>query len=165
MPSHRPKPPLSTEKSSSAPPMSLPKPTPGLVIGYAYLWHEEAQLGREEGTKDRPSVIVLSTTRDESGSTVTVAPISSRPPSEPTAAVELPAGTKRRLGLDAERSWVVVSELNRFRWPGPDVRPIPGSDPPRVGYGLLPAKLFLRLRQKLIDIASSRGAPVVRRLD
>jgi hypothetical protein len=145
--------------------VSLPEPSPGLVIGYAHLWHGEARQGREEGAKDRPCVIVLSTTRNEFGNTVTVAPVTHRPPLDPGAAVELPAATKRRLGLDAERSWVVVSEVNRFRWPGPDLRPIVGTDPPRFGYGLLPARLFLRIRQRLIDMASSRGAPVVRRSD
>jgi mRNA-degrading endonuclease toxin of MazEF toxin-antitoxin module len=141
----------------------IPDPAPGLVIGYAYLWHDEARRGREEGNKDRPCVIVLSTTRDEPGPVVTVAPVTHRPPADPEAAVELPAETKRRLGLDDERSWVAVSEVNRFRWPGPDLRPIPGSNPPSFSYGLLPAKLFLRIRQRLIDVASSRGAPVVRR--
>ncbi len=39
----------------------------------------------------------------------------------------------------------------------------PWYKPPRFSYGLLPAKLFLRIRQRLIDVASRRGAPVVRR--
>ena len=145
--------------------MSLPEPTPGLVISYAYLWHEEARRGREEGSKDRPCVVVLSVIQDESGTVVTVAPVTHRPPADPETAVELPAETKRRLGLDDERSWVAVGEVNRFHWPGPDVRPIPGSDPPSFSYGLLPAKLFLRIRERLIDVASSRGAPVVRRTE
>ncbi len=145
--------------------MSLPEPTPGLVISYAYLWHEEARRGREEGSKDRPCVVVLSVIQDESGTVVTVAPVTHRPPADPETAVELPAETKRRLGLDDERSWVAVGEVNRFHWPGPDVRPIPGSDPPSFSYGLLPAKLFLRIRERLIDVASSRGAPAVRRTE
>ncbi len=145
--------------------MSLPEPTPGLVISYAYLWHEEARRGREAGSEDRPCVVVLSAIQDESGSVVTVAPVTHRPPADPETAVELPAETKRRLGLDDERSWVAVGEVNRFHWPGPDVRPIPGSDPPSFSYGLLPAKLFLRIRERLIDVASSRGAPIVRRTE
>jgi len=143
--------------------VSLPEPRPGFVIGYAYLWHAEARQGRDEGAKERPCVIVLSTTQDEFGSIVTVVPVTHRPPLDPETAVELPAATKRRLGLDAERSWVVVSEVNRFRWPGPDLRPIAGTDPPRFSYGLLPARLFLGLRQRLVYIASSRGAAVVQR--
>ncbi len=143
--------------------MPLPEPTPGLVIGYAYLWHEEARRGREEGGKDRPCVIVLNAFQGEPGSVVTVAPVTHRPPADPKTAVELPAETKRRLGLDDARSWVVVGEVNRFHWPGPDLRPVPGSDPPSFSYGLLPAKLFLRIRERLIDVASSRGASVVRR--
>ncbi len=145
--------------------MSLPDPVPGLVIGYAYLWHDEARRGQEEGGKDRPCVILLSTVRDESGAVVTVAPVTHRPPDDPATALELPAATNQRLGLDDERSWIVVGEVNRFRWPGPDLRPVPGSNPPRFDYGLLPARLFRRLREKLIDVASNRGAPVVRRTE
>jgi len=145
--------------------VSLPDPTPGLVISYAYLWHEEARCGLEEGGKDRPCVIVLSTIQDELGTILTVAPITHTAPKDMAAAVELPPETKRRLGLDDERSWTIVSEVNRFRWPGPDLRPIVGSDPPRFSYGLLPAKLFLRIRERLIDVASRRGAPVVRRTE
>lgn len=145
--------------------MPLPEPTPGLVISYAYLWHEEAQRGLEEGSKARPCVIVLSATRDELGTVVTVASVTHSPPRDLEAAVELPAETKRRLGLDDDRSWAIVSEVNRFRWPGPDLRPIADTDPPRFAHGLLPAKLFLRIRERLIDIASRRGAPVVRRTE
>ncbi len=143
--------------------MSLPDPTPGLVISYAYPWHDEARRGQEEGSKDRPCVIVLSAIHGPSGTVVTVAPVTHHPPLDQAAAIELPAITKRRLGLDDDPSWVVVSEVNRFHWPGPEVRPIPGSDPPNFRYGLLPARLFLRIRERLIDIASSRGAPVVRK--
>lgn len=39
--------------------MPLPEPKPGRVIGYAYLWRDQAAKGREEGIKDRPCVIVL----------------------------------------------------------------------------------------------------------
>ena len=39
--------------------MSLPKPEPGLVIRYSYLWHAGHRQGREEGVKDRPRAIVL----------------------------------------------------------------------------------------------------------
>lgn len=145
--------------------MPLPDPTPGLVIGYAYLWHEQARRGWQEGSKDRPCVIVLSTIQEELGTLVTVAPITHGPPKDPAAAIELPAATKRRLGLDDDRSWAVVSEVNRFRWPGPDLRPIAGTDPPSFSYGLLPAKLFQRIRERLIDLASRRGAPVVRRTE
>ena len=48
---------------------------------------------------------------------VTVAPITHRDPDEPDVAVELPTATKERLGLDADRSWVIVSETNKFVWP------------------------------------------------
>ena len=38
--------------------MALPKPVPGLVIRYSYLWHREYLEGREDGQKDRPCAIV-----------------------------------------------------------------------------------------------------------
>jgi hypothetical protein len=49
------------------------------------------------------------------------------PPSDPCEAIENPPATKRRLGLDDERSWIVLTESNRFVWPGPDVRPVDGE--------------------------------------
>jgi len=56
--------------------MGLPTPEPGLVLNYAYLWHDEHRAGREEGRKDRPSVIVLCATREADRAViVTVLPI------------------------------------------------------------------------------------------
>lgn len=42
--------------------MGLPDPTPGLVIGFSYLWRSEALQDVIEGRKDRPCVIILSQT-------------------------------------------------------------------------------------------------------
>ena len=92
--------------------MALPDPEPGLVISYAYLWHHEYRAGQEEGRKDRPSVIVLAIERASDGTAVvTVLPITHRSPDDP---VEIPPAVKRLLGLDVERSWIVVDEGNEF---------------------------------------------------
>lgn len=104
--------------------MALPKPVPGLVIRYAFLWSQDAERGRAEG-KDRPSVVVLATRRDGDQTIVTVAPITHSMPGDPAIGIELPASTKVRLGLDGDRSWVIVNEVNRFVWPGQ--RPAAGS--------------------------------------
>src|SRR5215469_9574837 len=64
--------------------MSIPNPEPGLVISYAYLWHDEHRAGLEEGQKDRPSVIVLAVERKADGATlVTVSPITHTAPRDP----------------------------------------------------------------------------------
>jgi hypothetical protein len=49
--------------------MALDPPLPGQVIGYAYLWWNEARVGREDGVKDRPCDIVL-TRQTEQGNTL-----------------------------------------------------------------------------------------------
>jgi hypothetical protein len=121
--------------------MALPEPEPGLVLSYAYLWHHEHQSGHDEGRKDRPCVIVLAAERTSDGATVvTVAPITHRPPDDRAAAVEIPRTVKDRLGLDLERSWVVVNEGNKFVWPGFDLRKVPATD--RFDYGFLPPRFF-----------------------
>ena len=76
-----------------------PHPEPGLVISYAYLWHYEHQAGREEGQKDRPSVIILAVKRETRGATlVTVLPITHSAPADPASAVEIPITSQRTLG-------------------------------------------------------------------
>ena len=119
--------------------------------------------GQEEGVKDRPFAVVL-LVKDEAGDdVVTVLPITHTPPSESDAAlaVELPLDTKRRLGLDDDCSWVVLSEANRFVWPGPDLRMDRSGDPSSVVYGMLPERLFERVRTAFLLALKSRKATLV----
>jgi hypothetical protein len=121
--------------------MPFPNPEPGLVISYAYLWHREYQAGQQEGRKDRPSVIVLAVERERNGAIiVTVLPITHTPPCDAASAIEIPSPIKRHLGLDLDRSWIVVSEGNEFLWPGYDLRRRLDSD--RYEYGFLPPRFF-----------------------
>ena len=59
---------------------------------------------------------------------------------------------KRHLGLDTERSWVVLSESNLFNWPGPDLRRIADRDDSSVAYGFLPPKFFTELRRRFVAL-------------
>jgi hypothetical protein len=86
-------------------------------------------------------------------------------PADPHVAIEIPAVTKRRLGLDGERSWIVVSEANDFRWPGPDVRPVVGQDPATVVYGMLPPALFLTVRTRVLARVHAGRLARVRRTE
>ena len=143
--------------------MPLPAPRPGLVVSYAYLWHHEHRAGREEGRKNRPCVIVLAVKRTTADAIlVRVVPVTHSAPDEPAAAVELPRPVKRHLGLDDERSWVVLDEINEFAWPGFDLRPIsPSQD--RFEYGFLPPRLFDRLTAVLRDTWRGKPGKVTRR--
>ena len=90
-------------------------------------------------------------------------PISHTPPADPNLAVEIPALVKRRLRLDDERSWVVLTEANRFVWPGPDLRPLTPGDLGSVSYGPLPFGLFEKIRTRLIDAVRAHRTRVVAR--
>lgn len=144
--------------------MDLPIPRPGLVIRYAYLWREEAAEGRQEGVKDRPCVVVVAVQQQDETIRVRVAPITHTPPRETTDAVELPAETKRRLGLDDAPSWISTRETNVFTWPEPDLRPI-GRQRDTVAYGLLAGKTFRRLRDTILANIRARQARSVERDD
>ena len=142
--------------------MAFPTPAPGLVIRYAYLWRREALAGRAEGAKDRPCVVILALKREAGWTVVTVAPTTHSPPNAPATAIEIPPATKRRLGLDGERSWIVVADLNQFIWPGPDLRPThQGSE--TFAYGLLPAALYREVRDGVLNLARKGAAAVSRR--
>jgi len=127
----------------------FPEPRLGLVVSYSYLWHHEHRAGRAEGRKDRPCVIVLAIENKADGTTlVRVVPVTHTPPDNPAHALELPAPVKRHLGLDDEKSWVILDEVNEFEWPGFDLRPMP-KNPGRYNYGFLPPRLFAQLMTKL----------------
>ena len=150
--------------------MALPTPAPGLVISYAYLWRAEQGAGGApksgmEARKDRPCAIVLTTRREDGDLVVLVLPVTHSAPRNPDLAVEIPADTKRRLGLDDQRSWIVVTDANRFIWPGPDLRRRVAGDAASVAYGHLPAALFRQLRDKLARAVEARLAGVVGRTE
>jgi hypothetical protein len=135
----------------------------GLVLRYAFLWREEAAAGREEASKDRPCAVILVVRDDAGEEVVTVLPISHSPPADPELAVEVPAETKRRLGLDDDRSWIVLTDANRFVWPGPDLRPRLRGDMASVAHGLLPRGLMEEVRRRFIAAVRRRRTGVVGR--
>lgn len=145
--------------------MSLPKPENGLVICYSYLWRHEALAGLTEGRKNRPAAILLCVQPDGSPtSQVTVAPITHSPPADPTGAVEIPAAVKAHLGLDGERSWIVLNDLNVFNWPGFDLHPVPGNQG-RFAYGLLPPGFYRRLIERFLQLRQERKVRIRPRID
>jgi hypothetical protein len=143
--------------------MPLPIPEAGLVVRYGYLWYNDHVAGREYSPKDRPCAVILRTTSDDGAVIVTVVPITHSAPRNPDEAVELPARVKQHLGLDGERSWVVVSEVNRFAWPGPDLAAVPAADSGRFDYGQLPPGLFRSIREQFLACAKLQRLRVVTR--
>ncbi len=117
-----------------------------MVVKYAYLWTHEHDRGLEEGGKDRPTAVLLALAKEDGEISVLAVPITHTPPHSPQDALEIPPETKRRLGLDEERSWVVVSEANVFRWPGPDLRSVSPARQTCV-YGFLPQNFYRMVRR------------------
>jgi len=141
--------------------MKYPKPQSGMVLNYRYLWRTEAEQGKVEGLKDRPCALILANQNTEGKTTVTVCPVTHSQPYNVDEAVEIPRLTKKRLGLDGERSWVIVNEVNQFTWPGYDIQPIPHND--ECIYGALPPKLFKQIKQCLSRIVRDKKIKFVDR--
>lgn len=143
--------------------MSIPTPKPGLVICYSFLWSSEYQSGAVEGLKDRPCAIVVAVPQGDSGQVRTVVvPITHSAPSDPGLSLEVPANVCRSLGLDGARHWIRFDELNRFTWPGYDLRP---KSDGTYHYGMLPRGLFEELRNGIVAAQKARRAQVVLRDD
>jgi mRNA-degrading endonuclease toxin of MazEF toxin-antitoxin module len=139
---------------------AFPEPEPGLVIRHAYLWWNEARAGREEGRKDRPCVIIHLRRNEHQELETFICPITHTPPEHPEKAMSIPAATKVRLGLDDDQSWIITTEINRFIWPGPDIRAAPGV---RSAYGLLPEAMTRDLIARVRAHAQDNSLVVVSR--
>lgn len=84
---------------------------------------------------------------------VRVLPITHSPPAKSDDAIEIPPVTKRRLGLDDERSWIVLTESNRFAWPGPDIRSVEND----TGFlGPLPPAFFNEVKRRFVELARAQ---------
>jgi hypothetical protein len=145
--------------------LSLPEPVPGLIIPYSFLWSSEAQRGQEEGAKYRPCAIAIANLMVDGRKLVRVLPITHRAPRNPDAAIEIPLQTKRRLGLDHERSWIILDDVNDFVWPGPDLRAAAMSGASTFVFGVLPPALLKMVLLKLADRARQKQLKITKRTE
>ena len=128
----------------------------GWIFRYSYLWDWQHREGREEGDKDRPCLVLAIVMVTEAGAPVVrVLPITHAPPADPGDAIEIPAALKNQLRLDHERSWIVLTESNRFVWPGPDLRSV---DSDAGYYGALTPGLFAEVKRRFVAIARGEVA-------
>ena len=143
----------------------LPSPVPGLVIHYGFVWAQHDDAGAETARKSRPYAIVVATRLEGGELTAVVCPITHRQPDANAGAVELPPPVKMRLGLDDLKSWIITHELNAFRWPGPDLESVPGSSDRSFSYGLLPERLYHRIRDQVIQHQRAGRLRIVKRTE
>jgi len=129
--------------------MLIPPPVPGMVIRYAYLWSDDKAKGRVEGAKERPCVLVLAVRQATGIIQTVVAPITHAPPGDPADSIEVPSTVRQSLGLDTERQWVRLDELNSFGWPGFDLRPHPRTG--AIAYGMLPRDFYEEVRIRILE--------------
>lgn len=143
----------------------FPAPRPAQILRYAYLWRDEADAGAEEGVKTRPVVVVVVTVMEDDQQRVIVAPVTHTPPQDPRDAIEMPAATCARVGLDEYPQWIIAAEVNAFMWPGPDLRPAPSRGPESVLIGYLPPNTFMRLRDRVAELGRERRMRAVVRTE
>ena len=142
------------------------RPIPGLVIRYSYLWHREAEEKRIEGLKSRPCAVVLSHSNNRffPGRFVAdVVPITHTPTD---GAVEIPVSVKRRMGLDDDPSWIVTTEINRFFWPGIDIRRAKEEwhqGGPAWHWGILPVNIFNQAKEAVLKHRAEKTLAIVPR--
>jgi hypothetical protein len=119
----------------------LPNPEIGLVVHYAYLFHNRTRNIGDAG-KDRPCLIVaVFPDKEEPLRTgVLYLPITHSEPSLEEEAIEIPADVKAAAGLDGLQQWLLVSQANLDTWPE-DIFHRP-SKPGIFHYGFVPPGFF-----------------------
>jgi hypothetical protein len=120
------------------------------VIRYNYLWADEHSQGAIEGSKVRPCSIIVAAQIAGGEQIVFVAPITHTEPAERSFGELVPEATRKRLGLDSEPCWVITTELNKFVWPGPDLRPVPNTNRKEWAYGFLPGTFFEKVKASIL---------------
>ena len=127
------------------------------------MWAHEAARGEEDGRKHRPVVVVIAQQMVDGHTELLVVPVTTQPPTRAEDGFEIPTRVKAHLGLDAARCWIMVTELNRFRWPGPDIRPIEHGEERTPYYGFIPQPLFDAVLAAVIARAEGTRVKVTRR--
>lgn len=138
--------------------MPLPKPSPGLVIGYDFLFREDEEAGLENANRPHPSAVIL-VTQNGPNQRVSLVGISHSPPSPSEAQyrMKLTPSECREIGLDEGDHWVNLRDVNSFDWPGYDLVPIA----PNRGYvfGKMSKNTYMRLVTAIKNCAGKKSIP------
>lgn len=136
-------------------------PEVGLVIRHIYLWRDEHKRGQIEGRKARPCLIIHKRLNDYGETEVYICPITHTQPEKSGQSIEIPLATKQRLKLDTQQSWIITSEVNLFKWKGPDVR---ATQTGEHAYGYVPHRLIQAAIKQVTDNARERRLGIVKRV-
>ncbi len=135
--------------------MALPTPRPGLVVGYDFLYREQADAGTENAGKPHPAAIIL-VVKEDVQTRVSLLAISHSPPrsGEEPYRLKLTAAECRQMGVDSGDHWVNLQDINAFDWPGYDlVRSARGGS---YVYGTMSKATFKRIVTALKACAGRR---------
>jgi len=127
------------------------------------LWAHEAARGEQDGRKHRPVVVVIAQQMVDSHTELLVVPVTTQPPTRAEDGFEISTRIKAHLGFDAARCWIIITELNRFRKPGPDIRPIERGEERTPYYGFMPQPLFDAVLAAVIARAEGKRVQVTTR--
>jgi len=141
--------------------MPLPRPEPGLIFRYDYLWLDETASARTSG-KERPACLVATLDDEADPQLVVILPITHSRPRGGTVGIDIPNAVAAKLGLDEVRSWIIVSEANVDFWPNAGLAPIPGKRG-TYAYGFLPPTLFEIVKSRFLTLFTERRTELVRR--
>ena len=141
--------------------MASLKPETGLVVRYRYLWRRQADAGEETGRKARPACVVIPV---GSGEEVVLLPLTTQPPGEDRAALQVPETERRRLKLKGDSpTWIIVDEANVDRLPQSfHLEPLSYA-PPVFAYGTLSPAFMKVVLSALASIVRERRLKTVQR--
>jgi hypothetical protein len=74
--------------------------------------------------------------------------------------VEIPRDVKKYLGLDADQSWVITSEVNVVDWDDPGIAPLATG---QWTYGLIPRRLAEQIRANVMTHVKRQDLPMIDR--
>jgi hypothetical protein len=74
-------------------------------------------------------------------------------PTADQVAIAMPSQTRKLTGLDEEKSWLVVSEVNRVAWSDPGITPVTSE---QWLYGHLPRGLAKQARDKIVSLSRQK---------
>jgi|SRR4051812_2439780 hypothetical protein len=89
-----------------------------------------------------------------------VCAITHSPPEPPTIGIEIPAEAKGDTGLDEDRSWVIVNEVNKVGWSSSRFT---RTNLGRWTYGVLPEEVMTAVRDAIRDRIKANQMDVVDR--